>query len=71
MKVQVAEKFVGNGPDSTLGDFDETRVSRVIAAVTPILRKRGDTIADGLTAADLLTNEFVDPAIGLPAVATP
>jgi hypothetical protein len=40
----------------------------VIAAVTPILRKRGDRIADGLTSANLVTNEFIDPAVALPAV---
>ncbi|WP_327148098.1 ABC transporter substrate-binding protein [Nocardia sp. NBC_01329] len=71
VKVQVAEKIVGNGPDDTLGNFDEARVNRVIDAVTPILRKRGDKIADGLTATDLVTNEFIDPAIALPAVPKP
>ncbi|MGW1742491.1 ABC transporter substrate-binding protein [Nocardia sp. NPDC001965] len=71
VKVQVAEKIVGNGPDSTLGNFEEARVNRVIDAVTPILRNRGDRIADGLTATDLVTNEFIDPAIALPAVPKP
>lgn len=71
VKVQVAENIVGNGPDDTLGNFDTARVDRVIAGVTPILRDRGDRIADGLTAADLVTNEFIDPAIGLPAVPKP
>jgi hypothetical protein len=71
VKVQVAEKIVGNGPDSTLGNFDEARVNRVIDAVTPILRKRGDRIADGLTATDLVTNEFIDPAIALPVAPKP
>jgi hypothetical protein len=71
VKVQVAEKIVGNGPDSTLGNFDEARVNRVIDAVTPILRTRGDRIADGLTATDLVTNEFIDPAIALPVAPKP
>lgn len=66
VKVQVAEKIVGNGPDGTLGNFDEARVNRVIDAVTPILRGRGDEIAAGLTAGDLVTNEFIDPAIAAP-----
>jgi hypothetical protein len=71
VKVQVAEKIVGNGPDSTLGNFDEARVNRVIDAVTPILRTRGDRIADGLTATDLVTNEFIDPTIALPVAPKP
>ncbi|MFC9894754.1 ABC transporter substrate-binding protein [Nocardia sp. NPDC127579] len=65
VKVQLAEQIIGNGPDTTLGDFDPARVDRVIAAVTPILRARGQQIPDGLSAADLITNEFIDPARGL------
>lgn len=65
VKVQLAEKIVGNGPDATLGNFDTARVDRVIAAVTPILRARGQTVPDGLTADSLVTNQFIDPAIGL------
>ncbi|UGT56573.1 ABC transporter substrate-binding protein [Nocardia asteroides] len=67
VKVQLAQKIVGNGPDATLGDFDTGRVDRVITAVTPILRKRGLEVPDGVTAATIVTNRFVDPAIGLPS----
>ncbi|MDO3646649.1 ABC transporter substrate-binding protein [Nocardia mangyaensis] len=66
VKVQLAQKIVGNGPDDTLGDFDTARVDRVIAAVTPILRKRGVEVPDDVTADTIVTNRFIDPAIGLP-----
>lgn len=66
VKVQLAEQIVGNGPDTTLGDFDTARVDRVIAAVTPILRQRGVEVADDITADTLVTNRFIDPALGLP-----
>ncbi|WP_156959810.1 hypothetical protein [Nocardia sp. BMG51109] len=62
---QLEEHIVGNGTDATLGNFDTARVDRAIAAVTPVLRSRGQQVADGLTAADLVTNEFIDPALGL------
>ncbi|WP_063055368.1 hypothetical protein [Nocardia salmonicida] len=65
VKVQLAQKIVGNGPDSSLGDFDTARVDRVISAVTPILRKRGVEVPDGLAADAIVTNEFIDPTIGL------
>ncbi|MFC9871929.1 ABC transporter substrate-binding protein [Nocardia salmonicida] len=65
VKVQLAQKIVGNGPDSSLGDFDTARVDRVISAVTPILRKRGIEVSDGLAAAAIVTNKFIDPTIGL------
>ncbi|MFC4126844.1 hypothetical protein [Nocardia rhizosphaerae] len=66
VRVQLAERIVGNGPDSSIGDFDTGRVDRVIAAVTPILRERDVEVADDLTANAIVTNRFIDPAIGLP-----
>lgn len=65
VRVQLAEKIVGNGPDTTLGNFDTDRVDRVIATVTPILRARGQQVPDGLTAANIVTNQFIDPTLGL------
>ncbi|MFI6219801.1 ABC transporter substrate-binding protein [Nocardia salmonicida] len=65
VKVQLAQKIVGNGPDNSLGDFDTARVDRVISAVTPILRKRGVEVPDGLAADAIVTNKFIDPTIGL------
>jgi hypothetical protein len=53
--------FVGNGPDDTLGNMDEARIQGVIDQI----RDAGLDVPDGLTAADVFTNEFIDPNIGL------
>jgi len=53
--------IIGNGPDGTLGNFDEQRVQRVIDQVSAA----GLDVPEDLTAADLVTNEFVDMNIGL------
>jgi hypothetical protein len=58
---QVALGLVGNGPDSTLGNMEPERVQAVIDAMT----SAGMDVVDGLTAADISTNEFIDPSIGL------
>lgn len=65
VKVQLAEKIVGNGPDNTLGNFDPARVDRSIAQVIPLLKARGQQVPDNLKASDIVTNEFIDPAKGL------
>ena len=53
--------LVGNGPDGTLGNMDEARVQGVIDQ----MRDAGLDVPEDLTVADLVTNEFVDPNIGL------
>ncbi|MFE3028174.1 ABC transporter substrate-binding protein [Nocardia tengchongensis] len=65
VKVQLKEKIIANGPGNTLGNFDLDRVTRSIAQVTPLLRAKGREVPDNLTAKDLVTNEFIDPAKGL------
>jgi hypothetical protein len=51
--------LVGNGPDSTLGNFDEARLEGFIAIAGPVFG------AEGLTPAKLMTNEYIDESIGL------
>ena len=53
--------IIGNGPDGTLGNMDEARVQGVIDQI----RDAGLEVPEDLTVADLVTNEFVDPNIGL------
>lgn len=65
VEVQLAESIVGNGPDATLGNFDEERVQRVIDSVVPIFEAQGEEIPEGLAPADIMTNEFIDESIGL------
>jgi hypothetical protein len=62
VQTQVDLGIVGNGPDDTLGNMDETRVQTVIDQMRD---DAGLDVPDGLAAADLFTNEFIDPDIGL------
>jgi hypothetical protein len=62
---QLKLKIVGNGTNTTLGDFDLTRVKQVIDIVGPIYTGQRKEVKAGLTAEDLVTNEFIDTTIGL------
>lgn len=53
--------LVGNGPDSTLGNFDLDRVNSVLDK----MRAAGLEVPADLTAEDMYTNEFIDASIGL------
>ena len=57
--------LVGNGPDQTLGNFDEARITKVIGQANPIFKAAGKKVKDDLKASDLFTNEFVDTKIKL------
>jgi hypothetical protein len=54
--------LVSNGPDDTLGNFDLDRVTDIITAISE--QVPSVTVLEGLTAEDLVTNEFIDPSIG-------
>ncbi len=58
--------LVGNGPDDTLGNFDMERVAGVIETLDAVAAEVGYEPTEGLTAEDLVTNEFIDESIGLP-----
>lgn len=64
---QLSEKIIDNGADDTLGNLEEGRISEMIKLVSPIYEKQNIKVKEGLTAADLFTNEFIDESIGLPA----
>ncbi len=57
--------FVNNGPDKTLGNFETSRVQRMIDIVTPIFVSQKKPPKKGLKPADIATNEFVDMSIGV------
>ncbi|GHE07497.1 nitrate ABC transporter substrate-binding protein [Klenkia taihuensis] len=59
--------LVGNGPDDVHGNFDTDRVETLIEQTTPIFTEQGTPPTDGLTADDLVSNEFIDDSIGVPA----
>ena len=52
--------LVGNGPDSTVGNMDTDRIQEMIDNIA----LAGLEFQDGLTPADIVTNEYIDPSIG-------
>ena len=51
--------LVGNGPNGTVGDMEETRIQSIIT----IMDEAGiDT--GGITTQDIYTNEYIDHSIG-------
>lgn len=64
-ETQLADGIISNGPDDTLGNFDEARVAELFDIVVPIFTEQGIEIAEGLTPESLYTNEFVDSSLGL------
>jgi len=65
-KQQIDLGIVANGPDGTLGSFEESRVQKILDIATPILTDAGTAPVEGLEASDLYTDEFLDPTIALP-----
>ena len=60
-----ADGLVANGPDGVMGSFDEARVTDLIAKAIPVYTAKGTPPKAGLTAADIVTNEFIDKSIHL------
>jgi hypothetical protein len=64
------EGLVTNGRTPMIGDFDTApggRVDRLLRIDTLIFAAQRKELAPDLVPTDLATNEFLDPAIGLPA----
>ena len=59
--------IVGDGRDKTLGNFETERAQRIIQIMTPIMASQRQTVKPGLKPEDIVTNEFIDPKIGLGA----
>lgn len=58
--------LVQNGPNCTLGDFNMKRAQQLINLLKPIYTAKGlDTFDPNLKAAQIVTNEFINPKIGL------
>jgi hypothetical protein len=53
--------LVGNGSDGAVGSYDEARVNAMIDKLT----NSGMDVEPGIQFADITTNEFIDPSIGL------
>ena len=65
VKASLDNKVVSNGPDKTLGNFDDAKTQKLIDIVTPIYKAQGGSVKDGLKPSDLQTNQFIDTSIGL------
>jgi len=58
--------IVQNGPNCTLGDFNPKRVQQLINLLKPIYTAKGiDTFNPNVKAAQLATNQFINPSIGM------
>lgn len=57
--------IIANGDTPTFGDFESPRIDDFVAIAVPILREQGLEIPD-ISARDIATNEFLNPAISLP-----
>ena len=55
---QIELGLAGNGPDAVVGNFDEERLTSFIEIAGPVFG------VEGLTPADLMTNEYIDETIG-------
>jgi hypothetical protein len=60
-----SDGLVSNGSNAQIGDMDEARVKQIIDITTPIFAASKSVPKAGLTPADIFTNEFLDPKIGL------
>jgi hypothetical protein len=56
---------LGNGGNTTIGDFDTGRVQKIIDIVRPLFAAEKKPVKSGLRPADVATNDFIDPRIGL------
>jgi hypothetical protein len=64
--VMAQEAIVSNGGNRIFGDIDTGRISRLIDILRPILAGQRKPLPAGLTADQMVTNAYVDPAITLP-----
>lgn len=58
----VAEGIMGNGHDDIVGNFDMDRAAEILDLVQGALDERADP---DVTVGDVVTNRFIDPAIGM------
>lgn len=65
VKTMIDQKIVGNGSNSTLGDFDDDRVKKVFDKSVSLFTSLGHDPQSGLKAEDIYTNKYIDTSIGL------
>jgi hypothetical protein len=62
-RVMQEEGLVTDGTDGVFGSFDAERMERMTTLLADIYAESGVDVAEGLTAEDIYTNEFLDPSI--------
>ena len=67
VETMLKDGLVANGPDGVMGKFDLARVTSLIEVATPIYVAQGSPPKEGVTAEDIVTNQFIDDSIGLAA----
>ena len=65
-RVMREQGIVANDVTGPLGGMDPSRVQATIDTFAPIVARSGAQPKPGLTAADIATNQFLDPSIRLP-----
>jgi hypothetical protein len=55
--------IVANGNDKTIGNFDMNRINKLLQIDVPIFEGQKKPLKPNLSAADIATNEFIDPSI--------
>ncbi len=65
-EVMAGPGMVVNGPDGVMGSFDPERMERMTELLVEVFAGSGVEPAEGLTADDVYTNEFLDTSIALP-----
>ncbi|MBB1032193.1 ABC transporter substrate-binding protein [Dietzia sp. SLG310A2-38A2] len=65
VEAMLDREIVGNGPDSTVGNFDEERLAEIVGMVTGIYEAADVAIAEDVAPETIATNRFIDPAIGM------
>lgn len=58
-------RIASNGSNSTYGDFDLDRIAEQFDEATELFEVQDLEIDPGLTASNSVTNEFIDPSIGI------
>jgi hypothetical protein len=59
-------KLAANDTGGAVGGMDPARVQATINTFAPLLSSSGAAVKPGLTAADIATNQFLNPGIKLP-----
>ncbi|KLL10932.1 hypothetical protein FrCorBMG51_14960 [Protofrankia coriariae] len=58
-------KLIANGADGVLGSFDNARVQKLIDDLVPLYTDKGTNPKTGLTATDVVTNQFLEKSVSL------